>query len=288
MFIKLGIKVIWKTNRKVESKNILTGNWFSQQRTDEMSWIKEISWLGEISWIGEISWFGEISWLDETSWFGEISLSWEISWSEQIFWFETAWFDEISWVEKISRLCEMSWYKGDPEKLLPGLLNFSKMKRGEKIPNLEPVRCKWDPEKDELSPGLGELNLKRQRKRTRLAKLNFGAGEPQDQSCPAPSQLGLGLPGLESGLGALDDGLEEVEVAGVPSGVLAEVPGGAGPVVKSGFAKRMSTASRRSRKDGSRVLTYDIIEGEDRAEIAFPDELDFQFEIPPEERFQVQ
>ena len=31
VFIKLGIKVIWKTNRKVESKNILTGNWFSQQ-----------------------------------------------------------------------------------------------------------------------------------------------------------------------------------------------------------------------------------------------------------------
>ena len=162
----------------------------------------------------------------------------------------------------------------------PGLLNFSKKKRGEKIPNLDPVKCKWDPEKDELSPGLGELNLKRQRKRTRLAKLNFGAGEPQDQSCPAPSQLGLGLPGLESGLRALDDGLEEVEVA--------EVPGGAGPVVKPGLAKRMSAASRRSRKDGSRVLIYDIIESEDRAEIAFPDELDFQFEIPPEERFQVQ
>ena len=147
------------------------------KRTDEISWCKEISWFGEdlwieemswfgeISWIGEISWFGDISWLDETSWFGEISLSWEISWSEQIFWFETAWFDEISWVEKISRRCEISWYKGDPEKLSPGLLNFSKMKREEKIPNLEPVRCRWDPEKDELSPGLEELNLKRQRKR---------------------------------------------------------------------------------------------------------------------------
>ena len=40
------------------------------------------------------------------------------------------------------------------------------MKREEKIPNLEPVRCRWDPEKDELSPGLEELNLKRQRKRS--------------------------------------------------------------------------------------------------------------------------
>ena len=94
------------------------------------------------------------------------------------------------------------------------------------------------------------------------------------------------MPGLESGLGALEDGLEEVEAAGVPAGVPAEVPGGAGPVVKPGPAKRMSAAFRRSRKDGPRVLTYDeIIEGEDRAEIAFPDELDFQFEIPPEERF---
>ena len=63
--------------------------------------------------------------------------------------------------------------------------------------------------------------LKRQRKRTRLAKLNSGGGETRDQSCPAPFQLGLGLPGLESGLGALDDGLEEVEVARVPAGVPA-------------------------------------------------------------------
>ena len=90
------------------------------------------------------------------------------------------------------------------------------------------------------------------------------------------------MPGLESGLGALDDGPEEVEVAGVPAGV----PVGAGPVVKPGPVKRMSAASRRSRKDGPRVLTYDeIIEGEDKAEVAFPDELDFQFKIPPEERF---
>ena len=90
------------------------------------------------------------------------------------------------------------------------------------------------------------------------------------------------MPGLESGLGALDDGLEEVEVAGVPAGV----PGGASPVVKPGTSKRMSAATRRSRKDGPRVLTYDeIIEGEDKVEVAFPDELDFQFEIPPEARF---
>ena len=48
----------------------------------------------------------------------------------------------------------------------------------------------------------------------------------------------------------------------------------------------MSAATRRSRKDGPRVLTYDeIIEGGEKAEVAFPDDLDFQFKIPPEERF---
>ena len=132
--------------------------------------------------------------------------------------------------------------------------------------------------------------MKRKRIRSRQAKLSFDAGAPQDLSCPAPSQLGLGLPGLKSGSGVMDDGLEEVEVAGVPvgvpGGVLARDPGEAGPVVKPGPVKRMSAASRKSRKDGPRVLTYDeIIEGDNRSEAAFPDEMEFQFEIPPEERF---
>ena len=47
--------------------------------------------------------------------------------------------------------------------------------------------------------------------------------------------------------------------------------------------KRMSAATRRSRKDGARALTYDeLIEGGEKAEIAFPDDLDFQFKIPPD------
>ena len=91
------------------------------------------------------------------------------------------------------------------------------------------------------------------------------------------------MPRTGSGLGALDDGLEEVEVVGV-AGALAGV--GISSAAGSGPAKRMSAATRRSRKDGPRVLTYDeIIEGGEKAEVAFPDDLDFQFKIPPEERF---
>ena len=57
-------------------------------------------------------------------------------------------------------------------------------------------------------------------------------------------------------------------------------------MVGSGPVKRMSAATRRSWKNVPRVLSYDeIIEGEDKAEVAFPDELEFQFEIPPKERF---
>ena len=124
--------------------------------------------------------------------------------------------------------------------------------------------------------------MKRKRMRSRRAKLSADGGAPQDLSCPAPSQLGLGLPGLESGSGAVDDGLEEVEVAGVP----ASDPGRTGSLVKPGPVKRMSAASRKSCKDGPRVLTYDeIMEGDRRSEAAFPDEMEFQFEIPSEERF---
>ena len=87
-------------------------------------------------------------WIDELSWVEKISWSWEISWSGEIFWFKISWFDEISWVEKISWSCEISWYKWDPEKdkLSPGLgeLNLNKKKRGEKKPNLEPIRTKTE------------------------------------------------------------------------------------------------------------------------------------------------
>ena len=60
------------------------------------------------------------------------------------------WIGEISWVGKISWSCEISWYKWDLEKdeLSPGLgeLNLNKKRRGEKEPNLEPVRTIKDAE----------------------------------------------------------------------------------------------------------------------------------------------
>ena len=122
--------------------------------------------------------------------------------------------------------------------------------------------------------------LKRMKKRARLAKQGSGVGGSGDLSCPARSQPGLGLPRTGSGLGAMDDSLEEVEVVGV-AGVLARV--GVGSATGSGPAKKMSAAAatRRSRKGGPRVLTYDeIIEGGEKVEVVFPDDLDFQFEIP--------
>ena len=116
--------------------------------------------------------------------------------------------ERINWLKGLTQDWEMK-EKTRWREVVPGVLAV-KARSG----------VKRSRNQSKAKPG----QLKRQRKRTRLAKLNSESREPQDQSCPTPSQLGLGLPGLESGLGALDDGLEEVEVAGVP--------GGAGPVVK--------------------------------------------------------
>ena len=61
------------------------------------------------------------------------------------------WIEEISCVEKISWSCEISWYKRDPEKdelsSRLGELNLNEKKRGEKKPNLESVRTLKDVEK---------------------------------------------------------------------------------------------------------------------------------------------
>ena len=105
---------------------------------DEISWFEEISWSSESSWFEEIFWFDEMPWNDEISWDEKRSLSLEISSFNVIFWIEISLFGEVSWIGEISWSCEVSWYG-------------------------------WDSDKDELSPGLGELNLsKNLRKKTKL------------------------------------------------------------------------------------------------------------------------
>ena len=88
----------------------------------------------------------------------------------------------------------------------------------------------------------------------------------------------------------MDDGREDVVILneddspmelGTGGGEAAS--GSTKAVIEKKPKKRMSAASRMSRIDGPRVWMYDeLIEGGDRVEVAFPDDLDFQFEIPPE------
>ena len=85
----------------------------------------------------------------------------------------------------------------------------------------------------------------------------------------------------------MDDGREDVVILGrADSSADSDIEVAADSVKVSETkkpVKRMSAATRRSRKDGARALTYDeLIEGREKAEIAFPDGLDFQFEIPPD------
>ena len=84
-------------------------------------WIRS-SWFDESFWISESSLFEEISGLSEMPWIDEISGVKEgsLSWKR-------SWYDVIFWFENFW-LDELSWYK-------------------------------WNPEKDELSSGVGELNL---------------------------------------------------------------------------------------------------------------------------------
>ena len=113
------------------------------------------------------------------------------------------------------------------------------------------------------------------------------AGVSDDLSGPAPSQPGLGLPGTGSGLGAMDGSQEDVVIlGGAESSAEFDVEAASRSVKdseKKKPAKRMSAASRCSRRDGPWRFTYDeVIEGGEKAEIAYPDNLEFQFEIPPD------
>ena len=126
--------------------------------------------------------------------------------------------------------------------------------------------------KSKVKPG----KTKRMRKRARLAR-----------SGSALTQPGSGLPETGNGLGDKDDGREDVVILGGADLLEdSEMEVAAGPEeisVPEKPVKRMSAATRCSRKDGARPLTYDeLIEGEGRPEVMFPDDLDFQFEIPPD------
>lgn len=95
-----------------------------------------------------------------------------------------------------------------------------------------------------------------------------------------------------SGLGILDDRLYRVEERkdvgigvdqyedDVNPDTAGLAPGSAGVKPKN----RVSTATRMSRSDESRFRSYDeCIEGVgERSEVAFPDDLELQFEIPSE------
>ena len=144
------------------------------------------------------------------------------------------------------------------------------------VPGIKPrTGVKRSRSKSKAKPG----KLKRMRLRAQEAKEGSGVGVSVDPPCPAPSQPGLGLPGTGNGFGAKDGGRRDMEsIGGGEKSSEARKP-----------MKRTSAATRRSRRDGPRVLSYDeLIEGEERLKDVFMDDLDefdLQFEIPPEERF---
>ena len=90
-------------------------------KPNQKEFLKKMSGIDELSWIDEFSWFSEF---EKISWFGEKPWIDEISGVEEISWYDVIFLFETSWLD------ELSWYK-------------------------------WNPEKDELSSGLRDLNLKK-------------------------------------------------------------------------------------------------------------------------------
>ena len=99
------------------------------------------------------------------------------------------------------------------------------------------------------------------RKRARLARDDADAGEGSGiPSGSAPSQPGSGLPETGNGLEAMDDRRDVVILDGADSSKGSDMEVAAGSEVVSVAkkpVKRMSAATRRSRRDGARPLTYD-------------------------------
>ena len=137
--------------------------------------------------------------------------------------------------------------------------------------------------KSRVKPG----KTKRMKKRVRLAKVNAGVGEGSvPPSGSASTQPRSGLPETGNGFVDKDNWREDVVIlGGVDLSEESEMEVAADPgmiSVRENPGKRTCAAARRSRKDGARPLTYDeVIEGEGKPEVMFPDDLDFQFEVPP-------
>ena len=151
----------------------------------------------------------------------------------------------VSWLENLTKDWELKertrW-----REVVPGVAK-TKSRSGMKRPR----------SKLKMKPG----KLKRMRLRALKAGCSAAAAS-NNLSGPAPSQPGLGLPGTGSGLGAMDDGREDVVIlGGADSSAESDAEDASRPVSvseKKESVKRMSAASRRSRRDGPRALTFEI------------------------------
>ena len=179
----------------------------------------------------------------------------------------------VGWLESLSQdgeLKERSRWREDVP-VVPG----SKPRTGQKRSR----------SKSKAKPG----KLKRMRLRSLKEGVSSGVKSKfgSDLASLALSQPSLGLSGVGSELGAEDaDQREDVVILDENDSPM-EIDDGekcaALTPAKTGVKskKRLSAASRLSRSDGLR--TYDeLIEGSAEAVVVFPDDLDFQFEIPPE------
>ena len=166
-------------------------------------------------------------------------------------------------------------------------------------------RTKWREDAPEL-PGWkkrggvkrsGSVSRSKPNRAKRLKMRALRAAE--EASGRTPSQPSPGKTGVRNELGDLVNGpqqeeeLEDVVILEEDDEVLNEVPSlesrgsvlgsaGSSSLPLESSMKRMSAASRRPSVPEKRMLSYDeLIEGAPR--MAFPDELDFEFEIPSED-----
>ena len=166
-------------------------------------------------------------------------------------------------------------------------------------------RTKWREDAPELPGWKKRVGVKRsgsvsRSKPNRAKRLKMRVlRAAEEASGRSPSQPSPGKTGVRNELGDLVNGpqqeeeLEDVVILEEDDEVLNEVPSlesrgsvlgseGSSSLPLESSMKRMSAASRRPSVPEKRMLSYDeLIEGTPR--MAFPDELDFEFEIPSED-----